>query len=59
MPNLLGKAALACYRSLGLQPRGAMKPKGFHPALNRMGADPKLLNQQLGAVPLLQVSMVI
>jgi hypothetical protein len=25
-----------------------MKPKGFHPALNRMGADPKLLNQQLG-----------
>jgi len=45
VPNLVGNAALACYRSLGLQPLGPMKPKGFHPALDRMGADPKLLNQ--------------
>jgi hypothetical protein len=57
LPDLLGDTALTADRTLGLQPRGAMKPKGFHPALNRMGADPKLLNQQLGAVPLLQVKL--
>jgi hypothetical protein len=57
LPNLLGNAAPAADRTFGIQSFGSMKPKGFHPALNRMGADPKLLNQQLGTVPLFQVKL--
>jgi hypothetical protein len=57
LPELLGNAALTGDGTLGLQPSGSMKPIGFHPALNRMGADPKLLNQKLGTVPLLQVKL--
>jgi hypothetical protein len=57
LPNLLGYPALTGDGTLGLQPRSSMKPKGSHPALNRMGADPKLLNQQLGIVPLFQVKL--
>jgi hypothetical protein len=57
LPNLVGNAALTADATLGLQPFGSTKPKGFHPALNRMGADPKLLNQQLGTVPLFQVKL--
>jgi len=57
LPNLVGNAPPAADGTLGLQPRSSMKPKGFHPTLNRMGADPKLLNQQLGTVPLFQVKL--
>ena len=57
LPNLVGNAALTADGTLGLQPHGSVKPKGFHPALNRMGADPKLLNQQLGTVPFFQVKL--
>jgi hypothetical protein len=49
MPNLLGNTALAAYRTLGLKPRRPVKPKGLHPARNRVRADPKLLDQQAAA----------
>ena len=57
LPNLVGNGALTGDGTLGLQAFGSMKPKGFHPALNRMRADPKLLDQQLGTVPLFQVKL--
>jgi hypothetical protein len=57
LPYLLGHPALPTHGALGLKPRGAMKPVRSHPALDRMGADPKLLDQQLPAVPLFQVKL--
>jgi hypothetical protein len=57
LPNLLGHSAHPAGRHLGRQPRGPMKPKGPHPALDRMRADAKLLDQQLGTVTLFQVKL--
>jgi hypothetical protein len=34
-----------------------MKPKGSHPALDRMRADAKLLDQQLGTLTLFQIKL--
>jgi len=57
LPYLLGNAGRTDDGTIGLQPLGSMKSKGSNPALNRMGADPKLLDQQLGAVPFFQVKL--
>ena len=57
LADLLGHPALPADGPLGFKPRGPVKPKGLHPALDRMGADPKLLDQQFAAVPLLQVKL--
>jgi hypothetical protein len=57
LANLLGHPALPADGPLGFKPHGPVKPKGLHPALDRMGADPKLLDQQFAAVPLLQVKL--
>ncbi len=54
LPDLIGNAALAVDGTLGLKPRSPMKPVGLHPALNRMRADPKLLDQQFGTIPVFQ-----
>ncbi|MFO7707846.1 MAG: hypothetical protein R6V84_06710 [Desulfobacterales bacterium] len=57
LTDLLGDPALPGERTLGFKPCGSVKPKDLHPTMDRMGADPKLLGQQLGAVPLLQVKL--
>ena len=57
LPNLLRNAALLADGTLGLKPRRSVKPVRSHPALDRMGADPKLLDQKFGAVPFLQVKL--
>jgi len=57
LPNLLGYPALPADGPLGLEPSGSVKPKRLNPALDRMRADPKLLNQQFGAVIFLQVKL--
>jgi hypothetical protein len=57
LPDLLGNATLPGDGPLGFKSLGSMKPKNLHPTLDRMGADPKLLDQQFGAVPFLQVKL--
>jgi hypothetical protein len=57
LPDLLGNAALPGDGALGLKSCGSMKPKNLHPALDRMGADPKLLGYQFVTVPLFKVKL--
>jgi len=57
MPNLVGNATLPGDGALGLKPRGSMNPVHSHPALDRMRADPELLDQQFAVVPFLQVKL--
>jgi hypothetical protein len=57
LPNLLGHPALPADGPLGLEPCGSVKPIGPHPALDRMGADPKLLDYQFVTVPLFKVKL--
>ena len=57
MPNLVGNATLPGDGTLGLKPRGSMNPVHSHPALDRMRADPELLDQQFAVVPFLQVKL--
>jgi hypothetical protein len=57
LPDLLGNAALPGNGTLGFKPCGSVKPIGPHPALDRMGADPKLLGDQFVTIPLLKVKL--
>jgi hypothetical protein len=57
LPNLLGHSTDPARRHPGRQPRLPVNPVGSHPALDRMGADPELLDQKFGTVPLLQVKL--
>jgi len=57
LPDLLGNTALPGGGALGFKPCGSVKPIGFHPALDRMSADPKLLGYQFVTVPLFMVKL--
>jgi hypothetical protein len=57
LTDLLGHPALPTDGPPGFKPRGSVKPKNLHPTLDRMGADPKLLDQQFAAVAFLQVKL--
>jgi hypothetical protein len=57
LTDLLGNTTLPGDGALGFKPSGTVKPKGLHPALDRMGTDPKLLSYQFVTVPLFMVKL--
>ena len=57
LADLLGNTALPGKGALGFKPCGSVKPVRSHPALDRMGADPKLLGDQVVTVPLFKMKL--